>query len=198
MLVYLLSFVIYVWAFFSGFGEKGVKSKILTVSAMIVASYNIYAIFTKSISNNLFVNILLCIIPLAVFLIGLLFIDDKDDSKEKNHSYKSSKKTAQYESVNKTNIVDNELTNKQQSSKQETDFSEDSDDNNITHTPLNEDEKINYKDSRIDGYGSCDVEETDEYIKITMKADGKEYDFYVENGNIVAYRTNNSGKVESY
>jgi hypothetical protein len=59
-------------------------------------------------------------------------------------------------------------------------------------------EPISYINAKIEGFGSCDVVESAEFVKITMRAEGKEYEFYVKDQNVVAYRAEGMSKPQSY
>ena len=185
MFIYLLSIVFFVFVLLKGVGKEGIFDKTLIVSAVIVAGYNLYRIFLGEISNSFIVNLLLCVVPGIVFFVGLVLVfASKTETSEK----KSSKNISnQNKAFYKENIVDNETTKSNYKTS-----------DNGTHIDPDNDAPLVYKDSKIDGFGSCDVEETSEFIKITMKNEGKEYEFYVKGQNIVAYRFEGMSSPQSY
>ena len=180
MLIYLLSIAFYIFVLIKGVGEKGLISKLLIASAIALSGYNLYRIFAGEISDTFIINLLLAIIPGVVFLVGIVLLFN--DNSENNKNTKPQNNTSYFN----VNITDNEITQ------------------SATHPqsvqlPTNEPKNnIQYCNAKIDGYGMCDVTETQDYTKITMKADGKIYDFYVQGPNIVAYSTDKTTKIQNY
>lgn len=185
MVIYILSIVFFIFVLLKGIGETGFIPRLLITLAIILAGYNLYMIFTGELSDIFFINLLLSIIPGIALIVSTAFLFDTNSFD--TNSNNNNKNTTPHFNVN---IVDNETTNTLNTPQYASTQSADN------FTP--QQNKIFYKNARIDGYGTCDVTETDEYIKITMKSDGKEYNFYMQGPNIVGYSTDKISKPQNY
>ncbi len=186
MIIYLISIAIFIYIFFNGFDGKDKKAKILTLIAVAVSGYDLFYIISGNISQVFLINLLLCIIPAIVFFVGLLFLSDNSPDKTKEDDNIDEKPTEEKNNKFNVDIIDNEISSIR------------SPETNDSKTYLTGNEPINFQNAKVEGFGSCDVIETTEYMKITMRADGKEFEFYVKDANIVAYRLEGMTKPQSY
>lgn len=194
MMFYLLSIVFYIYGFLNGLGEESKKGKIITWAYVIVSAINLWMIYTNHISYSILINFLLSVVHIAALLLGLLFALT---SKKKNNE-KDGRSDINHESKFNANIVDDgRYSNPVENNPV---YKQDVDNNNAFDYEqglISDNTPINYNNLRIDGH-MFDVHGTYSNYKITIYNNGTACEFYVQNGQIVAYRTDGMKNPKSY
>lgn len=214
MLFYLISLGFFIYVFMSSFGIKTKKATILNISSCVLAVSLIYYIFSEELTDSFILNFLLSLLPALGGLISLF-------SFYTTASEKSTEKVVRKGTpVFNVKIVDNEITAASYPSQAHNPTTTTYPSHNTApvapappyaQTPnpyaqtvetsqetQTQYQPICYKNVKIAGYDSCDVEEAPGFIRIKLTQNNKEYEFYVNNRNIVAYRWPGMSEPENY
>ena len=184
MLIYILSLVFYVYAFFNGFGDENKKGKFITWGCAIVSIINLYRIYSNHISYSLIFNFILSLIHLAALFFSVLFLFASKSKNDNTSDY------SKRESKFKETIIDDG----RYSNPEVKEYGAEQCQNTST---TNTEFPIDYRNMRVDGH-MFDAQGTYSDFKITIHNNGGIYEYYVKGGKIVAYRTDGMMNPKSY
>jgi hypothetical protein len=190
MLFYLISLAFLVFVFFSSFGEKTTKAKVLNAIGIIVGIITIYYIFADELTDSVIINILLSA-PLALgVLLSLLDVTDKKDRKQQ--SVQPNQQTAVNMNIN------NNLPVSPTYNTPTTTYNTAPVQPNI---PLpQEEEEINIVeyDNITSAAGIAKAKGTQEAFSIAVYRNNIRYVFNIVDGQMVSYKTPNMTSEKKY
>ena len=180
----IISIVLYFATLFLGITEENAKGKIIAVGTAALALVNFYIICSSGISNHFLVNIIFGALHFCALLIALLMLIPGKPKSEKTKPQESSHYNVTIEDNGKNQYSDIPKAEANDRS------GEGDDDADLEYVHFN---NVHLSEGMI-----CDVhgEKTD--FKIMMRSGGKIYEFYVQDGQTVAYRTEEMIEPKSY
>ena len=183
MFLSIISIVAYFAALIFGIAEENAKGKLIAVGTAVLSLVNFYMVCSSRVSSYLLLNIVLGAIHLAAFLFALLMLIPG-----KPKSQKEEKKDASHFDAK---IVDNgdRYTDQPTPKAPESEL--------VRDVPK-EDKNICLLDVHLGDDIICDIRGEKADFKITVDTGGKKYEFYIQNGQTVAYRTGTMTQPESY
>lgn len=178
----IISFALYFVAMMLGLGEKSIKGTIIRIGTLILTLVNLYRIFTHGISDIPIINGLFGAIYFVILLFALLMLIP----------FKKTDKPPRDTPQNNVTIEDNG------NNIYTPHLSTDDQHSEIPTEGNNEGERLRYSNVHLNNGVICNISGLKDDFKISITLNGKLYEFYVRDGQTIAYRTEQMIQPQNY